>query len=676
MALDLGTLRAYLDLDSTSWSGSFDKAQTTMQKFSGGVPTWMGVASAAVIAGGIAAAAGLYKIGEAWDDVRDTIRVGTGAVGEDLEGLVDIAKRIAENVPVDIGVIAPALSDLHQRLGLTGDQLYDVTSQVLNVGRMLKEDVDIDSVTASFSAFGVENDDVSGKMDFLYQMSQATGIGFNDLTSKLAAAAPITQQLGYTFEETAALIGTMDKAGLDSQTMIGAMQKGLVNLTKPGESAEDAFKRVTGQIQGFIDTGDDASAMDLAGQIFGTRGAAQFIGALQNGKLNLDDLIGSAGLTGDTISQAAADTNDFAEKWQLVQNKASAALEPLASTVFSALGDALTAMMPGLTGFTNWLSENPEMLQVFAAVIGVIAVAFIGLTVATWALNTALLANPITWIVLAVVALIAAIILLIMNWDTVVKFLGDTWAGFVGWLTGVMEGFGGWWNDVWNGFIGFVTDVWDGFVGFLQDVWQGFVNWIIGVLIGWFSMWRDIWLGVSSFFSDLWNGIIGFVTDAWGNIMAFLGGIPGKILAVFLGAGKWLYDIGSDILQGLWDGLTSVWNGLVGWIGDIGQTIADTFAGVLGIHSPSRVFREYGVNTLQGYVEGLDAMQPTLDRRMTSLARTPEMAAFSSSSQSAAAAASSSSSRSVTYVAAENQSLSSEEALFAALGSPRVRGNE
>jgi phage-related protein len=512
-------------------------------------------------------------------------------------------------------------------------------------------------------------------MDFLFQMSQATGVGFNDLTSKLAAAAPITQQLGYSFEETAALIGTMDAAGLDSQTMIGAMQKGLVNLTQPGESAQDAFKRVTGEIQGFIDTGDNASAMDLAGQVFGTRGASQFIGALSNGKLNLDDLIGSAGLTGDTIAGAAADTADFAEKWQLVQNKASAALEPLASQVFTALGDALTAIMPGLTGFTNWLSENPAMMQILAAVIGVIAIAFIALTVATWALNTALLANPITWIVLAVIALIAAIILLIMNWDTVVKFLGDTWDGFVGWITGVMEGFGGWWNDVWNGFIGFVTDVWDGFVGFLQDVWQGFVNWIIGVLIGWFMMWRDIWNGVSTFFSDLWNGIIGFIIDAWGNVMSFLGGIPGKIMGVFLGAGKWLYDIGSDILQGLWDGLTSIWNGLVGWISDIGQTIADTFAGVLGIHSPSRVFRQYGVNTLQGYVEGLDAMQPTLDRRMTELARTPEMTAVSLGSSSGSAS-SSSSSRSITYVAAENQSLSSEEALFAALGSPRVKGNE
>ena len=717
MSLDLGTLRAYLDLDGTSWDTAFSKAQDKAEKFGGAVPGWMGIASAAIVGGGILAAKGLYDLGATWDDVADTIRVQTGAVGDELDGLVDIAKNIATNVPVDIAKIAPALSDVSQRLGLTGDDLQRVTEQILEAGRMLGEDLDLDAVTGSFNAFGVEQDQISGKLDYLWQVSQGTGIGMNDLASKLAAAAPITQQLGFSFEDTAAMIGAFDKAGLDSQTMVGAMQKGLAGMTAPGEDAAATFQRVMGEIQGFIDTGDEAAARDLAGSVFGTRGAAQFVGALQNGTVNMADLAASAGLTGDSIMDAASETADFAEKWQLVQNKASAALEPLASSVFSALGGALDAMMPALTAFTGWLAENPAMLQIIAAVIGILALAFVGLTIATWAMNTALLANPITWIVLAIVALIAVVILLALNWDAVVAWIGEVWGGFIGWITGVIDGFVGWWTGVWEGFAGWITGVWEGFVGFVTDVWQGFVDWIMAIVIGYLSFWIGIWTSVASFFTDVWNNLVSFVTgvwqgyinwimsmilgfvafwsgvwegvssffrsmwegvaraasDIWNGVISFLTGIPGKILGVFTGAGQWLYDIGSDILQGLWDGLESIWNNLVSWIEDIGSTIADTFAGVLGIHSPSRVFREFGINTLQGYVQGLDAMQPALDRRMTNLVRTPEMELVGSGAPSQSSS-SSGTPYAFTYVAAEGQSLSSEEALFAALSSPRAKG--
>ena len=44
---------------------------------------------------------------------------------------------------------------------------------------------------------------------------------------------------------------------------------------------------------------------------------------------------------------------------------------------------------------------------------------------ATWAFNAALLANPITWIVLGIAALIAALVLLVKHWDTVKRVVRD-----------------------------------------------------------------------------------------------------------------------------------------------------------------------------------------------------------------------------------------------------------
>ena len=54
-----------------------------------------------------------------------------------------------------------------------------------------------------------------------------------------------------------------------------------------------------------------------------------------------------------------------------------------------------------------------------------------GLIASVWSFTAALLANPITWVVIGIIALIAAIILLQQNWDSVTAWMSNTWNGFV-----------------------------------------------------------------------------------------------------------------------------------------------------------------------------------------------------------------------------------------------------
>lgn len=53
--------------------------------------------------------------------------------------------------------------------------------------------------------------------------------------------------------------------------------------------------------------------------------------------------------------------------------------------------------------------------------------AFPGLIASVWSFTAALLANPITWIVLAIIGLVAALILLWRNWDTVTAAFAKGW---------------------------------------------------------------------------------------------------------------------------------------------------------------------------------------------------------------------------------------------------------
>ena len=119
--------------------GEADKAGSQIGKRFGKAIT-VGIAAAG--AGAMAAGAFLYKVGEVFDDVADTIRVGTGASGEALDGMVESAKRVGQRVPAEFEQVGSTVADINTRMGLTGGTLETVAAQYLEAGRILGEDVD------------------------------------------------------------------------------------------------------------------------------------------------------------------------------------------------------------------------------------------------------------------------------------------------------------------------------------------------------------------------------------------------------------------------------------------------------------------------------------------------------------------------------------------------------
>lgn len=510
--------------------------------------------SLAAIGAGMAAGIGaaLYKVGETFDEVTDTIRTGTGATGEALDGLVDVAKRVGSTTPAEFSKIAPVVADLNTRLGLTGEDLETVAKQVLEAGRLLGQDVDISKTTAAFSAFGLEAKQIPGAMDDLFRVSQATGLGFNDLAQKTAQAAPTMKALGFGFQDTAAMIGAFDKAGLNSSQIMTSMTKGLTTLAKSGEEPKEAFKRVTGEIGSYIQSGNEAAALKLASKLFGTKGATQFVEALKQGKIGAEDMMKAIGATDDTILGVAGETSDFAEKWQIVQNNAQLALEPLGSAVFSALADVLSAMAPTLQDIGNWLKENTWAFGALgAAIAGILIPAFVTWVAGIWASTAALLASPITWIVVGIAALAAGLVLLIANWQAVSDFIGGVWNATV-------EGARHLWEDFVRGLTEFATGIgqWfmEGLAGAGQQISEFFAGLPQMILDGLAAL-GQIGLEILAFSMGINANLIeGFVQ--------FLGYIPGWIASV----GEWVASLPGKIMEWL-AGLNQLVDRAADWFG-------------------------------------------------------------------------------------------------------------
>lgn len=302
--------------------------------------------------GGIAIATGkavieagkyLKDLGAEFDGATDAIRIGTGATGEALDALLEDFDAVYASVPTSMEDAGTAIADFNTRLGLTGPQLQEISKQALQVSDMLGDDLSgvIEESSQAFQQWNVDADDMGGAMDYIFKVSQSTGMGFTDLMTDMQKFGPQLQDMGYSFETAAALMGQMEKAGVNTEEVLGAMKKSVTTLAKEGISASDGLAMYYDQIK---NAGSAAEAAAIASEVFGARAGSTMASAIRDGTLAVGDLTAELMANGETIAGAADDTYDFAERLQVMKQGLEVALKPMANTVF----DGLNKFMPVL----------------------------------------------------------------------------------------------------------------------------------------------------------------------------------------------------------------------------------------------------------------------------------------------------------------------------------------
>ena len=329
---------------------SLGKAIESAQKKISGLNVKALAVGAAV--GGIAVATGkavveagkyLKDLGSQFDEAADAIRIGTGATGDALDGLLDDFDEVYKSVPTTMEDASKAIADYNTRLGLTGPQLQEISKQALQVSDMLGDDLGgvIEESSQAFQQWNIDADNMGGAMDYIFKVSQSTGMGFTDLMSNMQKFGPQLQEMGYSFETASALMGQLDKAGVNTEEVLSAMKKSVGALAKEGISASDGLAMYYEQIK---NAGTAAEAASIASEIFGAKAGSTMAAAIRDGTLAVGDLTESLLENGETIAGAAEDTYDFAERLQIMKQGLEVALKPMANTVF----DGLNKFMPVL----------------------------------------------------------------------------------------------------------------------------------------------------------------------------------------------------------------------------------------------------------------------------------------------------------------------------------------
>ena len=359
------TMQAVVNL-AGSIDPSLGKAIEQAQKKISGLNVKALAVGAAV--GGIAVATGkavieagkyMKDLGASFDDAADAIRIGTGATGDALDGLLDDFDAVYKSVPTTMEDASKAIADYNTRLGLTGPQLQEISKQAIQVSDMLGDDLGsvIEESSQAFQQWSIDADDMGGAMDYIFKVSQSTGMGFTDLMADMQKFGPQLQEMGYSFETASALMGQLDKAGVNTDEVLGAMKKSVATLAKEGISASDGLAMYYEKIK---NAGTAAEAASIASEIFGTRAGSTMAAAIRDGSLAVADLTAELQENGETIAGAADDTYDFAERLQVMKQGLEVALKPMANTVFDGLNKFMPTLQKLMEQITPAISKAVE----------------------------------------------------------------------------------------------------------------------------------------------------------------------------------------------------------------------------------------------------------------------------------------------------------------------------
>jgi len=505
--------------------------------------------------GGIAIATGkavmkagqyLTDLGGRFDEATDAIRIGTGATGEALDALLSDFDEVYKSVPTTMEDASKAIADYNTRLGLTGEPLQEISKQALQVSNMLGDDLNgvIEGSSQAFQAWNIDAEKMGEAMDFVFKASQATGIGFTELMQKAQQFAPQLQEMGYSFEDATALIGQMEKAGVQTDEVLAAMKKSVGALAKEGYSASEGLQLYYEKIK---NAGSAAEATTIASEIFGARAGSTMAAAIRDGTLAVEDFTASLKENSETILGAAEDTMDFPERLQMFKQQAEVALKPLANTMFDSLNSLMPVVAEAMESLAPIIEETVTVLQpliteLFSGLLPVLnrllpMIVDIGGRLLTTLIPPVMkLFNSIMPIVLQLLEALMPIL------DVIIQLLGP----ILDLIVAVLQP---------------VLDLISQAIAPLILVLSQLINAVLqplGPIIEWLS---------------------GLFTEVLGNAIAGIRPIIDALITVFSGvidfvknvfAGNWqgAWDAVVKIFSGIWDGMVAIFKAPINWIID------------------------------------------------------------------------------------------------------------
>ena len=423
--------------------------------------------------------------------------------GVSAAGIADSNKLILSQLGPDLAQVPEALTEMTRQAVLASKQMGGDVAGATNV------------LTTAMNQFGVSTQNPIQAAKTMAAMNNIMAAAAKEGSAELPQLAAGLQVVGgmaktanVSFAETNSALELLDKTGhkgaeggtalrnaiaifgeknfmhprvLEMLKEAGVDMNKLSNQSLPFSERLGALKPIVGSVA-------DMTAL------FGRENVAAGI-ALVQGSGSLHDF--TTKITGTNTATDIATTvmGSYAEKQAVAKSK----IDDVGISIFNVTSGFLPYIQFGMTalGVTANIAQSMSLFSLIAktkmwsALVGGITQMGIWITttasaaMAQWGWNAALVANPIGVIVVAIVAAVAAVWLLIKNWDTIwgaIKAFGIwVWEHSpFGWLIEVTE-------KIFPGFKKAMGELWEWVVGKFKDLLDWFKkagSWIAGLFGG------------------------------------------------------------------------------------------------------------------------------------------------------------------------------------------------
>ena len=570
------------------------------------------------------------------DEGMDIIVTKTGAGGEALQGMQDVANEIATSLPTDFSTVGNAVGEVNTQFQLTGEALKGASEDIIKFSEINGSDVTNSTIQSkqALEAYGMTVDDLSKVLDSTTFVAQATGVSVDDLMKKATDGAPQIKLLGLSFEEAVTLVGQLEQHGVDSSAALSGLTKAAGVYTKQGKSMNEGLKQTIDSIK---NSKSETEALSIAMEIFGAKKAPQMVDAIKRGALSFEDLGKTAQESAGLVSNTYEATLDPIDKFQTAQNSVTlamsevgAAIAEVLAPVFEVLGNIVKQVAEWFSGLPGPIKEFIVMIGGVVTAVGFLAPIFLSLqaifTTSIGAMITAAL--PIIGTAAAIAAAVAAVVVIL-------KYLWETNEGFRNAVTAVWEAISSvintvvgeisnfimsifgtvvtWWTEnqelirsitdvVWNGISAIISAAmavlgplieggWNTIQIITSTVWEVIktvvetaINVVLGIIKAVMQIltgdWSGAWETIKSVGETIWNGIASVIGTIFNGIAQVLSNIWNTISTVASNVWNGIKSTLSGIFDGISSSVSSVFNGIRDTISNIWNSIQSTASSI------------------------------------------------------------------------------------------------